>query len=755
MKKAISKKLKSWMLLPLAIFAGGTFIGCQEEVDQSNRFTFTGELISTHLEKHPEKYSHFVEILSKASIGNKASGSMLKTLSTYGAYTCIAPTNQAVEKFVTEQYEIYANSVAENENNPLAPIIETGITSPNVSDLSVEKCTEIARNHIIEDEFRTVDFKVGSNLPKVTMNYRPVLVNSNIDEETGDRVYYLGINEAPIEESDISTYNGTIHSISEMLNPSTQNASEIINEVGGISIFREALQQTGLTALLNKFDVDKDYDKDADFSPFTTEPADKQARPEINNYGFTLLIEPNEILANPENNSFNMSITSLDDLIEFAELVYGSEPGYENNYTHPKNALFKYVSYHIIDRKLDFVSGPGGWMMELDYENPATQYKAETNVTDGYNWHDYFETYLPYDEWEYTDADLEEIAKGNVDEGCMIKVTKAYKDPAYKKSDIVLNYCNTTPSDMMYYHTNIKVIRQLDAQKIFESLKGVSLDPQNATIHYLDKILVYNEQEMRENIINERMRMDAISCFPELTTNLVRWNIDYNCTYIPIGSNLSASEKQYSKRLYALNNDSRAYYLFPFKPELRGYCNFQGDELLFEGNFNIKYRLPHVPKGTYEVRFGFSMSDMRGVIQFYLDEVICGIPVDMRNDEANINRIGWFDDFAVKNDGTKGDRLTEAEIQDSEKALRNRGYMKAPASILVGNKEPMRQSDYAMRRILVTNQELGPDPERKGHWVRIKNVTEGSTGKEQYNQDYLEIVPKSIYNNPAKPEDRD
>lgn len=753
MKKAISKKLKSWMLLPLAIFAGGTFIGCQEEVDQSNRFTFTGELISTHLEKHPEKYSHFVEILSKASIGNKASGSMLKTLSTYGAYTCIAPTNQAVEKFVTEQYEIYANSVAENENNPLAPIIETGITSPNVSNLSVEKCTEIARNHIIEDEFRTVDFKVGSNLPKVTMNYRPVLVNSDIDEETGDRVYYLGINEAPIEESDISTYNGTIHSISEMLNPSTQNASEIINEVGGISIFREALQQTGLTALLNKFDVDKDYDKDADFTVFSGQPTIKQGRPETNNYGFTLLIEPNEVLANPEKNSFNMSITSLDDLIEFAELVYGSEPGYENNYTHPKNALFKYMSYHIIDRKLDFVSGPGGWMMEQDYKG-GNGFLAETNMNPAYNWHDYFETYLPYDEWEYTDADLEEIAKGNVDEGCMIKVTKAYKDPSFKNSDIVLNYCNTTPSDMMYYHTNIKVIKQLDAQKIFESLKDVSLDPQNATIHYLDKILVYNEQEMRDNIINERMRWDVISCFPELTTNLVRWNTDYNFVYIAAGSDLSASEKQFSKRLRALNNDTRAYYLYPWVTYEGSYTNYQGDEFLVEGIFNIEYRLPHVPKGTYEVRIGFSMSSRRGVVQFYLDDMICGIPVDMRMDEANINRIGWFADTNEDNE-----RLSESEIQDAEKALRNRGYMKAPASIWVGNKVPMREAigatgkGNAMRRILVTNQELTPT--REGHWIRAKNVTEGSTGKEEYNQDYLEIVPKSIYNNPAKPEDRD
>ena len=226
MKKAISLNLKTWVLLSLTMFVGGTFIGCQEEVDQSNRFTFKGEVIATHLENNPEKYSHFVEILNKASIGVKSEGTLFKTLSTYGAYTCFAPTNEAVEKFVQEQYNIYKTSV---ENNAIAPdkypIIETGITSPNVSDLSEEKCTEIARNHVIEDEFKTVDFSAGFSLPKTSMSYRTILTNTDIVDNK--RVYYVGINNSEIIEPDIATYNGTVHSIAEVINPSTDNAAEI------------------------------------------------------------------------------------------------------------------------------------------------------------------------------------------------------------------------------------------------------------------------------------------------------------------------------------------------------------------------------------------------------------------------------------------------------------------------------------------------------------------------------------------------
>ncbi|MBR3613110.1 MAG: fasciclin domain-containing protein [Bacteroidaceae bacterium] len=740
MKKAISLNLKTWVLLSLTMFVGGTFIGCQEEVDQSNRFTFKGEVIATHLENNPDKYSHFVDILKKASIGVKSEGTLFKTLSTYGAYTCFAPIDDAVEKFVQEQYNIYKTSVENNAIAPeLYPIIETGVTSPNVSDLSEEKCTEIARNHVIEDEFKTVDFSAGFSLPKTSMSYRTILTNTDI--VNNERVYYVGINNAEIIEPDIATYNGTVHSIAQVINPSTDNAAEILNQSDGISIFREALNKTGLQNLLAKFELEKDYDNTMQAKKFDGQPGQTPLYPETKNQGFTLLIEPNEVLMDPTKNSFGMTIATWQDMAEFAEKVYGSEPGYEEVYDHPKNALFKFISYHIIDRQLDFVkNGVGGWIME-GYDRNS--FNSESNMDQNYDWSDYFETYLPYDEWTYTEEEVEAIRNGNVDEGCMIKVTRPYTNAEFK-NDVVINICNTTPGDMMFHHTNIRVLSQTKAQSLFpETLGNVALDPENAKIHFIDKILVYNEDEMKKNIINERMRWDPVSCFPELTTNRVRWNFNTGLfTYIPAGGDDSPNERQFCKRLRARNNDTEIFYLRPYPTGEMQYTNFQGDELLIEGKYDAEYRLPHVPAGTYEIRIGFSMSTRRGVVQFYLDGDICGIPTDMRMDEANKNRIGWFAD----------EELTEDEISDEEKAMRNRGYMKAPASILVGNKTPMRDSSNAMRRIVATNLDL--EPTKEGHWLRVKNVTEASVGAEEFNQDYLEIVPKSIYNNPANPEDR-
>lgn len=754
MKKSISLNLKTWVLLSLAVFTGSTFTGCQDDVDQGNRFTFTGEVISSHLQNNPEKYSHFVGILEKASIGKKSQSTMLETMSTYGAYTCIAPVNPAVEKFVQEQYDIYIKSVENNKIDPEKfPIIETGVTSPNVEDLTVEKCTEIAKNHIIEEEFKTINFHADYALPKKSMNYRTVMVDSDVKD--GERKYYLGVNRAEIIEYDINTYNGTIHSISEVLNPSTENAAEELSKSDGISIFREALMQTGLDKLLAKYEIDKDYDETATppkFGDFDTKlPPSKFQK-------YTLLVEPNEVLMNPDNNYWGMEITTWEELAEFAEKIYGSAPGVEKIYTHPKNALFKFIAYHIIDRQLGFVAegATGGWIMEGYKKNG---FDSEANVLEDVNRNDYFETYLPYSNWEYTDEEIAAIAEGDVDEGCMIKVTRCFTDEhkAEFGNNIVLNLCNSTPSDIMKYHTNVIVYKQSDATSMFpETLKDLALEPENASIHMLSKILVYNDDEMLNNVLNERMRWDAMSLFPELTSNDVRWDSDPSIafTYLPAGGHGDDSQlhKQYSKRLIANNNSTECFYGRPHPTGKYSWTSFQGDELLIEGKFDAEIRLPHVPAGTdYEIRLGFSMSTRRGVIQFYLNDIICDIPTDMRMDDANKNRIGWFSD--TQTDGGQEKELTEEEIKSKENAMRNRGYMKGPNSILYGTeKEPFRKSDNSMRRIIVTNYDL--TPRKDGYWLRVKNVTEKTDGNHEFNFDYLEIVPKSIYDNMANPEDR-
>jgi hypothetical protein len=251
---------------------------------------------------------------------------------------------------------------------------------------------------------------------------------------------------------------------------------------------------------------------------------------------------------------------------------------------------------------------------------------------------------------------------------------------------------------------------------------------------------------MAGNIFDERMRWDVFSLFPELTNNDVRWapeDATYTLTYIP---------ENYSTRLKHNNTDTNIYYLRPHNAMYDGgYANYQGDEMLVTGKYDFQYRIPYVPQGSYEIRFGFSASDARGVAQFYFGEEgklqICGIPLDMRNSEANLAFMGWFDD----------DEENEEENRKDDKAMRNRGFMKAPASIYLGSYEAskpaksMRYAKLAFRRIIGT-YELNHG---KNYWLRFKDVTEGGSEEKpnEFNQDYLEIVPVGIINNLSKPED--
>ena len=72
-----------------------SILACTDEIDKSNRFTFTGETMMDYLLNRSDRYSHFIEVLRKAE--------MLSLLQTYGQYTLFLPDNDAIEIYLAEQ----------------------------------------------------------------------------------------------------------------------------------------------------------------------------------------------------------------------------------------------------------------------------------------------------------------------------------------------------------------------------------------------------------------------------------------------------------------------------------------------------------------------------------------------------------------------------------------------------------------------------------------------------------------------------
>ena len=755
MKKPFGTKMKVWALGALALITSSTFTGCKDEVIEENRFTFTGKLIADHLKEDP-KFSNFCEILKKARIGKKTAGdnadkraNMMTVLSTYGSYTCFAPTNEAIEKYLQEKYNEYIESVEENKKDPTVKVKNTGITSPDLDQLSDSMATVIAKNHILEQGLTTIEVGNGA-FPKKTMNRRSVVLGWTNDDAGYSIATVDGI---VVEEQNIETENGYIHTLKGTLSPSDQATSMLLASQPAFTLFSQALTLTGFDIILEKNEIDPDYEGLGQYGPkFKTQNNQEPPYPEAYNQRFTLLVETDELLADPNNNAMGISIQSIDDLEFFAAHFYGTDFNkekrqwaYKGEYKNPGNPLNKFVAYHIIDRMLLHKSskGSGGFIMEnyqtiTEGEVDKGKFDSEENMPTAFDRYDYFETALPY-----TSIKVTKPFANNTTE-----YTSASGETGFLRDQLVVNYAQEmgtrcVRTNLMEKHINV-VIEDESTTRTRPGLENFQPQAVNGMIYTIDKILIYDETEMSGNILDERMRWDVFSLFPELTNNDVRWmpeDATYTLTYIP---------EDYCGRLRHNNTDTHIYYLRPHNSTWDGgYANYQGDEMLVTGKYDFQYRIPYVPQGSYEIRFGFSASDARGVAQFYFGEEgklqICGIPLDMRNSENNLAFMGWFDDSE-----------NEEENRKDDKAMRNRGFMKAPASIELGgwNAGPvknMRFAKKAFRRIIGTYElEYG-----KNYWLRFKDVTEGGTDDQpnEFNQDYLEIVPVGIINNPSKPED--
>ncbi|HET9571557.1 MAG TPA: fasciclin domain-containing protein [Bacteroidales bacterium] len=237
-----------------------------------------------------------------------------------------------------------------------------------------------------------------------------------------------------------------------------------------------------------------------------------------------------------------------------------------------------------------------------------------------------------------------------------------------------------------------------------------NLDGMNGYVHALTKILVYNEDNMVKDVLNKRIRIDAYAIPPQLTNNNIRWNLDDSRTIPP--------------------NYCGEY--FKFNPACKiilwgnnAWDDHQADEISIRGWYDFTLRLPPVPPGTYEIRFGYNAVPWRGIAQLFIDGQIVGIPVDLSK-RGSDPTVGWIPDTETNDNGLENDKM-----------MRNRGYMKSGNAIYnSGYNITLRQSTNDLRVIVGTFTFQDYDY----HYFRAKNV-EREDG--EFQLDYIEYVPVS------------
>ena len=149
--------IRNIAIATVAVLALGS---CREQIDEGARYTFTGHTIASFLEENEDVYSSFIEILTR--------GGRFSLMKAYGTYTCFAPTNDAIARYLFEQDSIYQASLV--DDNP-EDIVWTGVTSPELSELSDSMCKVISQTHLLPLVYLTTDME-GDIIPTMNMNDR-------------------------------------------------------------------------------------------------------------------------------------------------------------------------------------------------------------------------------------------------------------------------------------------------------------------------------------------------------------------------------------------------------------------------------------------------------------------------------------------------------------------------------------------------------------------------------------------------------
>lgn len=292
--------------------------------------------------------------------------------------------------------------------------------------------------------------------------------------------------------------------------------------------------------------------------------------------------------------------------------------------------------------------------------------------------------------------------------------------------------------ETMYKYRIIRVSRISDevtlnheSDQVVHVRKTGSQSTVNGVYHLLDNMLVYTNgvENMLQNI---RIRFDIVSLFPEMTNNGIRASEGYMKVNNSSGDRFGF-EQGYLTGI-TFNNFTRLIYLSGKNGQ---WANFQSDELMGLGSYDLTIRLLPVPPGTYELRFGYSAWERRSITQLYVDNKPVGIPLDLRKTASHPD-IGYLPDASTEDNGYENDKM-----------MRNRGYMKAPESYLVYGVSA-RNNATTFRRIVGTFTFT----EYAAHTIRFRSVVDDDL--KQCMMDYFEFVPKSVFS-PAsgEPESRD
>lgn len=514
---------------------------------------------------------------------------------------------------------------------------------------------------------------------------------------------------------------------------------------GEYSIFVEALQKTGLADSLLSFQRKKDY--------FMDNPIDIYNNPlyypKQCDIGYTVFAEKDAVLN-------AMGINSFDDLTAKCKEWYGNPTWYDyvnekgveistgTDYTNRWNVVNMFVAYHIIKSKMP--------VNELVYEKTIRN-SSVWNYCFGYEPNAYYETMLPNTLLKIWATDVDDT---HYNPNLWIN--------RYVKNNTLTDQYGTFGSEAMHsvIYSGAKIYRD------------GSIETLNAYVHGIDNVLLYDKNA--HDALHERMRVDVSCVLPELATNNIlrattnevsEWNNggDGNRVALPV---------DYFENLRICDDNTIMNFT-----TVNAWRALEGSLLnggSLSDSFGCIIRLPHVPTGRYEIRIIYPPSARGAETDFFIGnssntaDMTLVNTLDESENPYESDRIGFKD----------VDPENEEYGIESDKVMRQNGYMRAPASFsrgtyntitkkltvtsgdpysackqMTGGTSCRTESGYGtmMLRYIVATMDIH---QGQDYWLMVKGKKSEASPYNlglSFHFDFVELVPVDIADNETYMED--
>lgn len=564
------------------------FVSCSDDPGVENYYTTTKEYASDYLQNR-EQFSKFVEVLQRATGPNADSGRELRLvdlLSTWGAYTVFAPTNEAMDLYLASK----------------------GVSS--VAELSKEDCDTVALNSIIETvAYFTTDV---SNDTYSKSNMLDQFLTITTDDSVTNAMYINATSR--LIHVDDSVANGVVHTVDQVVLSNTQLMSVFLSNDENTSLYEQALIATHLTDSLERF-IDESYSVGTDSIDWTNDALVMPTASEFDNVAYmehryikyTMFVCPDSVLRD------KYGITDLDGLRakakELYDPMYPEDAGITDE-TDRRNSLNRFISYHILDRSASYYQ-----LTAVDGSNSTLAKNWDRTKWDIADW---YETMMPYS-----------IMK--------------FSFPSGGQAGLYINRRGVQG------HADARGVFVRGAKVTEPSKMGRINTCANGLYFYIDDIVAY-DQQTQDVVLNERLRIDASTLSPDFMTSGARGHYTrsqyeggkygtWDNTDNHNNKNRCLGFKPGSAKNFEFNSNTHLH----VRPRVLSFWSYQGDEVTVLGVFDLTVKLPPVPKGDYELRL-FTCVDFanRGIVQVYIDGVPQGIPFDMRPRGEDL--FGWKSD---------------------------------------------------------------------------------------------------------------